>query len=89
MTQSKIKLAIEIIQEILDDTNIDYDIHLYKYKQPKGKILLGITFPNLLSKRSAGMLARHLARQIEGYATHILRTSWNTYYICFDIGTKN
>jgi len=89
MAQSKIYLAIEIINEILDDTNLDYDIHIYKYKKPKGKILLGITFPNLLSKRSAGMLARHLARQIEGYATHVLHTSWNTWYAAFDIGTKN
>jgi len=86
----KIKLAIEIIDDIIENTDIDYDVHLYHYRHKlwKGKVLLGITFPDLLSKSHATRLANYIAKQINAYALPVRHTQSNTWYICFDIGSK-
>lgn len=90
MNKQKIKLAIEIIDEILEQLPYDYDIHYYQYRKSpwKGKVLIGVTFPDLLSRHNANKIAKFIGKEINAYATKIKSISANRWYICFDVGSK-
>jgi hypothetical protein len=86
----KIKLALEIVEEILDELPYDYDAQIYKYRDKhdrrrKSKILLGVLFPDLLPINKAEQIAYHLADQINKYALPVKSINFNIWYICWDL----
>ena len=86
----KIKLALEIVEEILDELPHDYDADIYKYrdkndKRKKSKILLGILFPDYLSESQEEFIAEYLADQISAYALPVKSINHNFWYVCFDL----